>query len=199
MAGIRKQQAEATRRKILDAVVELINGEPINEISIQGIIKKADVSVGAFYQYFASKEDALLANYREDKYDYSDFPYTDSPAENARLIIIDFYKKLFEHRSLNDLRNIAIAQLVRKDPYFCCEEFPFYSALNKELDKIDGVDSAGITRSICEFLEGKIFSFSVRSKGIDSSECIRCINETLYFLDVLLAPPEPAVKSFEEM
>lgn len=59
----RKQQAMETKRHILDVAFALTEEKGFDALTIQDICKTADVSVGAFYHYFASKEALILEWY----------------------------------------------------------------------------------------------------------------------------------------
>ena len=65
----RKEQAEETRNRIYTAAIELMEEKGFGNFTIEDISKKADVSVGAFYHYFDSKNDILAEIfYRADDY-----------------------------------------------------------------------------------------------------------------------------------
>jgi len=52
----RQPRAEATRRKIINAAIELFNDVGYGETGLAEIMKRADVTKGAFYYHFTSKE-----------------------------------------------------------------------------------------------------------------------------------------------
>lgn len=59
---------EDKRKKLLDAIREEFSRVPIDDVSINQIIKTAGISRGSFYQYFDDKQDMLqylLTDYRE--------------------------------------------------------------------------------------------------------------------------------------
>lgn len=59
----RKLQAIASRNHILTTAMELTVDKGFAQVSIQDICQKAGVSTGAFYHYFKSKEEIVLAWY----------------------------------------------------------------------------------------------------------------------------------------
>ena len=61
MTEPRQARAEVTRRRILDAAVDLFAGAGYGETGLAEIVKQAAVTKGAFYYHFASKE-ALIAD-----------------------------------------------------------------------------------------------------------------------------------------
>lgn len=56
----RQLQAEQTKEKIHDVAIRLMDEYGIDNVSIRDICREADVSTGAFYHYFQSKDDLLL-------------------------------------------------------------------------------------------------------------------------------------------
>lgn len=59
----RKQQAIQSKRHILETAFALTEEKGFDSLTIQDICKAAEVSVGAFYHYFASKEALILEWY----------------------------------------------------------------------------------------------------------------------------------------
>lgn len=59
----RKQQAILSKRHILETAFALTEEKGFDSLTIQDICRAADVSVGAFYHYFASKEALILEWY----------------------------------------------------------------------------------------------------------------------------------------
>lgn len=53
------KKSEITRANILNAALELGREVGFSGTSIRGICKRADISIGAFYHYFKSKDDLL--------------------------------------------------------------------------------------------------------------------------------------------
>ena len=61
MTGPRQARAEVTRRRIIDAAIDLFAEEGYGEIGLAEIVKRANVTKGAFYYHFASKEAVAAA------------------------------------------------------------------------------------------------------------------------------------------
>lgn len=57
--GVREQQKQATRAKVLDAARELFDSDGYEETTIRAIAQKAGVSVGSVFTTFASKAEIL--------------------------------------------------------------------------------------------------------------------------------------------
>jgi TetR/AcrR family fatty acid metabolism transcriptional regulator len=76
----RQEKAVITRNRIYTAAIELMDRRGFERITIADISKKANVSVGAFYHYFKSKNDILAEIfYKADEY----FSTQVSPVLNA--------------------------------------------------------------------------------------------------------------------
>lgn len=65
----RDDQAQQTKTRIYDAAVLLMQKNGVKKTTIEEICKKAQVSVGSFYNYYQSKEDILFASFEAiDRY-----------------------------------------------------------------------------------------------------------------------------------
>lgn len=65
----RKQQAENTRKLLIEKASALLAAKTLDSISIQEICRSAGVSVGAFYHHFENKASIIIELYRDcDKY-----------------------------------------------------------------------------------------------------------------------------------
>jgi AcrR family transcriptional regulator len=58
-------KGERTRRRILDAMLQLLSQRPMFEIRVTDVARVAGIAQPHFYAYFGSLEDALLAAARE--------------------------------------------------------------------------------------------------------------------------------------
>lgn len=61
----RQQQAQLTRKKILDAALELFNKNGFDEVRVSDITEKSNTSKGAFYTHFNSKYEIFLEKFKE--------------------------------------------------------------------------------------------------------------------------------------
>ncbi|WP_259596222.1 TetR/AcrR family transcriptional regulator [Clostridium botulinum] len=67
MERLTKRQIQAinTKNKIYNIATNLMQKEGYDNITIQNICEKAEVSVGSFYHYFESKNDILIELYKK--------------------------------------------------------------------------------------------------------------------------------------
>ena len=60
----RQLQAEQTKDKLFYAAEQLLAERDFDEITIRDIVARADVSIGTFYHYYATKLDVFYETYR---------------------------------------------------------------------------------------------------------------------------------------
>jgi len=59
----RRQQADATKRRIFDCALKLLMERGYENITIRDIVTAANVSIGSFYHYYSSKLDVFFETY----------------------------------------------------------------------------------------------------------------------------------------
>lgn len=84
----REQKSEATRALILNSAIELAQEVGFEKLSIRAICKRADVSVGAFYHHFESKEHLINESFLHFDITLSD----DARAQYAAMPPLDALK-----------------------------------------------------------------------------------------------------------
>lgn len=60
----RQLQAEQTKIRIFNAAVHLLENRDFTDITIRDIVREADVSIGTFYNYYATKMDVFYETYQ---------------------------------------------------------------------------------------------------------------------------------------
>lgn len=60
----RQLQAEQTKVNIFNAAVELLEEKDFDDITIRDIVAKANVSIGTFYNYYATKMEVFYETYQ---------------------------------------------------------------------------------------------------------------------------------------
>ena len=116
----RQQQARETRAKIIDVALKLFNEYGFQNVSMEMIAEQAQVSIGAIYHYFKSKEEIAVQTLSvlDEQYAeffaelHSDKQYADmSPLEKLKAFFVFVQVKSSEQGWLNyayiyDLKNL---------------------------------------------------------------------------------------------
>lgn len=88
---LRERKARATKRAILEALVDLVRTEGIHAFSVQAVADRAEVSHRTVYRYFPTKEAMLeaLGEFTQDvmraRSGWDDLDGADSPLTPARI------------------------------------------------------------------------------------------------------------------
>ena len=59
--GLRERQKRARRAALVDAAQDLVDRDGLDAVTVEAICARAEVSTRTFFNYFASKDDAVLA------------------------------------------------------------------------------------------------------------------------------------------
>lgn len=104
----RKERANQTRRKIVDAAFSLMSSKPLAEIKVEDITERAGVAKGTFYVHFKSKEDVLHdveINAMDELLKYS---VEHNESTEARILFyMRLYAKLMVDLSLELYKNVV--------------------------------------------------------------------------------------------
>lgn len=131
----RRQQADATKRRIFDCALSLLMERGYDNITIRDIVTAADVSIGSFYHYYDSKLDVFL-----ETYSIADAYFeTVVASELEGKSFEEKFSLYFEHyaRYACEVTGLPLTKLL-------------YSSDNKRFDR---GDSAGMHRVLIEILK----------------------------------------------
>lgn len=185
----RRQQAEQTKTNIELALEGLIKEKDFKDIQIREICQAAGISVGSFYVYFKSKEEALLYNYRNADLQFEEAAFDSTPLENIQRLFSIYY-------DLVDMDNpqltaaIYHSHLTCHDEYFFSEERAVFIALNRELTKLAGRDCRSLTWEILEYARGRIYNFCINPINRENWRQ-RQIDKTMDYLNYLMSKETP--------
>lgn len=121
----RKRQAEETKNRIYEAVINLMEERGYDGTTIEDIARRAGVSVGSFYRYFQAKSDILAETIRkaDDYYVHVAVPTMSAIGAGDRIIeFFDCYASFLVHEGISHARVIYNAHqeffTVKKRPLF---------------------------------------------------------------------------------
>ena len=158
----RKLQAEKTKSRLVETIIEFLKTKDLNEVTIREICKSANVSTGTFYLYFKSKEEAILYIYHRLDETFNNLNLSNDTEANIRLIL-DKYYRLMSPSSLDYDRKIYKCHLSHYDSYFFSEERPVFKVLRHEIENYIKVSNYDWATWMClEFTRGRIYNKMIR-------------------------------------
>lgn len=175
----RQAQAALTREKIFDAAVSLFNEKPFERVTIREICKKADVAVGTFYIYYASKYAILSEFYRKADEFFAQMDISDKNGISAlqkilELIKVQLQSGKFLYHKIDFLKRLYIYQMTSDNGYFLSEERPFYIQMHKIVQSGQksgeirtDMTSREISWRILRFSRGILFDWCLRGGKYD--------------------------------
>lgn len=115
----RKLQAERMREKIQNIVFEMSKTKALDDIKIRDIAKAANISVGNFYQYFDSREAALIYSYKtkDDIWESLHLEKIKDPLKRVERMVVTHLYSMTENSLCFDTQ-LYIAQLKQYEEYF---------------------------------------------------------------------------------
>lgn len=132
----RQLQAIETKNKILNASIELFSDKGYDNVTIEEICNKINVSKGLFYNYFSSKSSVLISVFNDLDAEYSKLEESFTPADTSEERIHRMGKCLDGFVSDNEiagqaLRVAYIDALENKENYLFNTNRRLYSLVNE--------------------------------------------------------------------
>ena len=150
----RQLRALKTKRKIHKAAVDLFNQNGFDNTKISDVIKKAGVSVGAFYHYYSSKADIYSEFYNEMDEFYKNIVKEQLDSDNSFENIIFFFKQYANY--ISEKGTDSVRQLFNTRNLIFLDENRYINKLLFEIIKIgkeqDSLTNAMTAEEIKEFL-----------------------------------------------
>lgn len=115
----RIKNAEQTKKQILDTTTRLFINKGYDNTSIQDIINELDISKGAIYHHFKSKEDLLeciLQRRNEEAKELLDNLISNTKAKNAKEKLQIILLELIRNINVHNLDSVLSSQI--KNPQF---------------------------------------------------------------------------------
>lgn len=114
----RQIQAEQTKDRLFQAAVSLLAEEDFEDITIREIVRRAGVSIGTFYNYYASKMEVFYETYRVADHYFTGTvaPLLTQPTAYER--VLEFFR--YYARYSGELTDIRMTKLLynSSNPFF---------------------------------------------------------------------------------
>ncbi|MDD3184330.1 MAG: TetR/AcrR family transcriptional regulator [Anaerostipes sp.] len=180
----RKEQAKITKNKILDCSLELLRNNSFQMIKVSEICKKSNVTTGAFYHYFKSKNDILYELYRRvDKSFEKEYSNLSETTNLGRLKeYLNKYSSFAEHCGLDSVTNIYYGQLDDDTCFFTDENRVFFRILKELILKAEKSNELNTKLTVDEIItdvmiieQGAIFTWCITRGEVD----VKALSKTL--------------------
>ncbi len=106
--GLRERKKLATRLALHQAALELVAERGLDRVSVDDIADRADVSPRTFFNYFASKDDAVVgldpAGPQRLAEEFASRPVNESPLQALRVVLRERAARMAEEPELWPLR-----------------------------------------------------------------------------------------------
>lgn len=177
----RKLQAIETKKKIFDATMELIDEKGIDSVQIEEISRKAGVSIGLFYKYYANKSDVIMeAKYRalEDFYTVVHETLLDGLRGEEKILrfvwhIVGYHENRMSKEELKHIYATILSNSDRRQ-LIMTEKRPIYLAFKEGLMEMveDGVLKETVsvetaTNHLAMLVRGTIFEYLLTDDPFD--------------------------------
>lgn len=169
----RQIQAEQTKQNILDTVTEIMSEKTFDEMNIQEICKKANISVGAFYHHFENKAALIIEIYKDVdvffQHEILDMVKDLNPIE----AILEYLKqqcKYAEDAGCDVIKNLYKAQIDNGNVFFLSIDRGLPQGLQKLVEKaseqgllLPDVAPEQITKELLILSRGIIYNWCVNN------------------------------------
>ena len=133
LPGRRERKKLATRQALQDAALRLVADRGLEQVTVEDISEAADVATRTFFNYFSSKEEALLGNVPEKEATVHrmvvDRPATEPPLEAVSQVLRALTLRLAERREELLLRQ----QVIERHPGLLARQLGMYASFERAL------------------------------------------------------------------
>lgn len=118
----RQRQAIESKRRLVEAATDLFNENGFQDTAVQDICHRAGLSVGVFYHYFSSKQDALQAVLQSKTAELMDFIDAESTSRTHIEAILEVFGFICRQQTAGAFELVvntftpAIKKKVERDP-----------------------------------------------------------------------------------
>lgn len=168
----RKQQAEETKRHIFDVALTLLNQRDFETITVRDIVEAAQVSVGTFYNYYATKLDVFYETYQlaDEYFEETVEPKLTQKTVRARLLC--FFDEYARYSS--EVSDLSLTKLLFNANNKCFDRPGTYGMRrvlekqvrlgleNGELRAREGEDAEAISEFLMIATRGLVYNWCTR-------------------------------------
>jgi AcrR family transcriptional regulator len=133
LPGRRERKKLATRQALQDVALRLVAERGLDHVTVEDISEAADVATRTFFNYFSSKEEALLGNGPEKEAAVHrlvvDRPAAESPLEAVCQVLRTMTLRLAERREELLLRQ----QVIERHPGLLARQLGVYASVERAL------------------------------------------------------------------
>lgn len=168
----RKQQADQTKKKLMDVSMRLIKQYGFDAVTINQICSEAGVSTGAFYYHLKSKAGIIMEGYAEcDDYFETVVPQKLTGATPYQQIMeyIEYQMDYAENMGLDLMIQVYRAQITEGNQFFLSEDRSMPKGLNQLISQaqqagelIDTVPCEQIGRELLIVSRGIVYHWCQR-------------------------------------
>ena len=131
--GRRERKKLATRQALQDAALRLVAERGLDQVTVEDISEAADVATRTFFNYFSSKEEALLGNAPEKAATVhrlvADRPATESPLEAVYQVLRELTLQRAQRREELLLRQ----RVIERHPGLLARQLGMYASFERAL------------------------------------------------------------------
>jgi AcrR family transcriptional regulator len=131
--GRRERKKQATRQALQDAALRLVAERGLDQVTVEDISDAADVATRTFFNYFSSKEEALLGNAPRNVAAVHrlvvERPAGESPLEAVCQVLRAMILELAERREESLLRQ----QVIERHPGLLARQLGVYASFERAL------------------------------------------------------------------
>jgi AcrR family transcriptional regulator len=131
--GRRERKKLATRQALQDAALRLVADRGLEQVTVEDISEAADVATRTFFNYFSSKEEALLGNAPEKAATVhrlvADRPATESPLEAVHQVLRELTLQQAQRREELLLRQ----RVIERHPGLLARQLGMYASFERAL------------------------------------------------------------------
>lgn len=158
----RKERANQTRQKIVDAALSLMHSRPIAEVKVEDITELAGVAKGTFYVHFKSKEDVLHDIELNSMDMLMQYSVEHNESTEARILFYMFlYVKLMVDLSLELYKNVVKLELDHPKDTLIRKNWEVIKQMLLNDGYADDAKTDMVVSNITSFLHGAVLEWAV--------------------------------------